>query len=254
MKKINPRWRNKAFSELSSNEQRKIRSTTIHAIVFEQIRPIANDTSLYQIFERINTGGRALMAQEIRNCVYQGPLNSLLFDLNDSDDWRLLFGAEKDSRMRDMEFILRFLALKTSEVMNHPKGNISLKKLLNEFMGSSTYNSELYTSVSSENFRETMNFIRLNIGGNAFFNIVSGEPTKIRKRFYPTIFDAISIATSIAVERNGTQINVSGLEEKRLLLLQDSNFRSFITEGTMQAESIQGRIKYALRYLYDIEY
>ena len=32
--KINKRWRNKAFKELTSDEKRKIRSTTIHAIVF----------------------------------------------------------------------------------------------------------------------------------------------------------------------------------------------------------------------------
>lgn len=34
--KINARWRNKAFSELSTDDQRKIKSTTIHAIIFEQ--------------------------------------------------------------------------------------------------------------------------------------------------------------------------------------------------------------------------
>ena len=80
--KINSRWRNKSFTELSAAEQRKIRSTTIHAIIFEQTKPQEDDTSLYQIFERINTGGRALYPQEIRNCVYQGPLNTLLFKVN----------------------------------------------------------------------------------------------------------------------------------------------------------------------------
>src|SRR5690554_3325918 len=49
--KINDRWRGKSFIELSASEQRKIRSTTIHAIVFEQNKPKENDTSLYQIFE-----------------------------------------------------------------------------------------------------------------------------------------------------------------------------------------------------------
>ena len=37
--KINVRWRNKAFAELSTDDQRKIRSTTIHAIIFEQKKP-----------------------------------------------------------------------------------------------------------------------------------------------------------------------------------------------------------------------
>lgn len=79
--KINARWRNKAFSELSTDDQRKLRSTTIHAIIFEQKKPENDDTSLYQVFERINTSGRTLTAQEIRNCIYQGSFISiLLFD------------------------------------------------------------------------------------------------------------------------------------------------------------------------------
>ena len=82
--RINARWRNKAFSELSTDDQRKIKSTTIHAIVFEQKKPENDDTSLYQVFERINTSGRTLTPQEIRNCVYQGTFNTLLFELNEN--------------------------------------------------------------------------------------------------------------------------------------------------------------------------
>lgn len=86
--KINVRWRNKSFAELTNDEQRKIRSTTIHAIIFEQKKPENGDTSLYQIFERINTSGRTLNSQEIRNCVYQGTFNKLLFELNENPTWR----------------------------------------------------------------------------------------------------------------------------------------------------------------------
>lgn len=118
--KINERWKGKSFSELSESDQRKIRSTTIHAIVFEQKAPNDNDTSLYQVFERINTGGRALMPQEIRNCVNQGEFNDLLFQLNQNKKWRILFGkSDEDSRMRDLEFILRFLALDTDYIKNN---------------------------------------------------------------------------------------------------------------------------------------
>src|SRR6185369_5625940 len=54
-KRINDRWRGKSFDELSDTDQRKIRSTTIHAIIFQQKEPKDDDTSLFQIFERINT-------------------------------------------------------------------------------------------------------------------------------------------------------------------------------------------------------
>lgn len=76
---INARWRGRAFAELDTEEKRRIRNTTIHAIIFEQKHP-RNDTGMFQIFERINTGGRTLKAQEIRNCVYQGKCNDLLLN------------------------------------------------------------------------------------------------------------------------------------------------------------------------------
>ncbi|WP_207661668.1 DUF262 domain-containing protein [Eubacterium ventriosum] len=106
---INERWRGKAFTELSVEEKRRIRNTTIHAIIFEQKYP-KNDTGMFQIFERINTGGRILKPQEIRNCVYQGKCNNLLIKLNKNQVWREILGTEKeDARMADMELILRFL-------------------------------------------------------------------------------------------------------------------------------------------------
>lgn len=252
--KINARWRGKSFGELTSAEQRKIRSTTIHAIVFEQVKPKGSDTSLYQIFERINTGGKALGAQEIRNCVYQGPFNSLLVNVNKNKSWRELFGGDIDSRMRDMEFILRFFALNTEKVKLAPKGNISLKKLLNEYMGDSSNNTDEFVNNSKNDFESTIGFVRENIGENAFYNIVLGDIDKLRKRFYPTIFDSITVATSIALKKLGADIPKTNLEEKRLLLLKNPQYRKYISEGTMQTESIHGRISLALELLYGIQY
>lgn len=133
--KIHERWRGKAFLELSDDEQRKIRNTTIHAIIFMQQHPVNGDTSLYQVFERINSSGRTLLPQEIRNCIYQGPINSLLFELNANKNWRTLWGTEApDERMRDLEHILRFFALSDEKILSSAKApsRISLKKYLNQ--------------------------------------------------------------------------------------------------------------------------
>ena len=253
--KINERYRGKAFNELSDQDQRRIRSTTIHAIVFEQKAPNDNDTSLYQVFERINTGGRALLPQEIRNCVNQGEFNDLLFELNENLDWRILFGkTEKDSRMRDMEFILRFLALDTDFIKHNEASTISLKKYLNEFMGSTSSQTPQIIEQRREKFNAVMNFVLKNIGGNAFFNITAGDEAKIRKRFYPTIFDSICPAVAIAFRQLGNEIPTNNLEEKRLALLKNEEYKKYISEGTMQISHIHGRINLALNYLFDISY
>jgi hypothetical protein len=253
--KINERYRGKAFNELTDQDQRKIRSTTIHAIVFEQKAPSENDTSLYQVFERINTGGRALLPQEIRNCVNQGEFNDLLFELNKNSNWRTLFGKfEKDSRMRDMEFILRFLALDTDFIKRNQASTISLKKYLNEFMGSTSSQTPQIIEERRNKFNMVMDFVLHNIGENAFFNITAGDESKIRKRFYPTIFDSVCPAVAIAYRQFGDQIPTHNLEEKRLALLKDEDYKKYISEGTMQISHIHGRINLALNYLFDISY
>ncbi|MDY0202295.1 MAG: DUF262 domain-containing protein [Tenuifilaceae bacterium] len=253
--KVNERWRGKAFSELTDTEQRKIRSTTIHAIIFEQKSPKEDDTSLFQVFERINTSGRTLMPQEIRNCVYQGEFNTLLFSLNKNKDWRALFGTNKeDTRMRDLEFILRFFAMDTDYIKTKAKGKIQLKKYLNEFMGSKNSQKPEVIEERKERFSRVMKFIHDNIGVNAFYNIQKDDPSKIRKRFYPTIFDAVSVAVSIGLKEKGDRLNKTDLEVRRIELLQNENFRKYSMEGTTEIEHIHGRINLALEQLFDMKY
>lgn len=254
-KKINERWRGKSFSELTEQDQRKIRSSTIHAIVFEQKAPNDNDTSLYQVFERINTGGRALMPQEIRNCVNQGSFNDLLFELNLIPNWRILFGkTEEDPRMRDLEFILRFLALDTDFVRSNQSSVISLKKYLNEFMGAEKSQDLTIIQNRRDKFIRVIDFIYENFGENAFYNISGGDETKIRKRFYPTIFDSLCPAVSMALDKFGKDIPTEDLEVKRLGLLKDEEYKKYTSEGTMQISHIHGRINLALQHLFGTTY
>lgn len=251
--KINHRWKGKAYNQLTDSEQRKIKTTTIHAIIFEQKQPKDDDTSLYQIFERINTSGKSLMPQEIRNCVYQGNFNTLLFELNKNEKWRTLFGNSKeDSRMRDLEFILRYFTLKSEQIRQIIKGNISLKLYLNEFMGNKSNNLPENVEIHRNDFLDTINAVYTQFGENAFYNVQSNDLTTIRKRFYPTVFDSVMIATSIAIKKKiPTETNI---ENKRLELLKDEKFREYSTQGTMQIEHIKGRIRLALKYLYDLNY
>lgn len=51
---------------------------------------------LFTIFHRLNTGGVKLTNQEIRNAIFNGPLNQLLIKLNDENKtWRKITKAKK---------------------------------------------------------------------------------------------------------------------------------------------------------------
>lgn len=250
--KVNKKWRGKAFSELKDSEQRKIKITTIHAIIFIQKEPHEDDTSMYQVFERINTGGRSLFPQEIRNCVYQGKFNSLLMELNESSSWRTLYGLDKpDSRMRDVEFILRFFALKSLAILEeNTSKQISLKKFLNEFMGSDDSKMQKVLDERQKIFLETTDCILDMFGPQAFHNVSPREGHRLIKKFNPTIYDSIMIATSLVLQSKDSNEVDMRHEKSRMELLSDQDYQSLIKVRTTNVDRIQNRIRMALNYLY----
>jgi hypothetical protein len=254
--KINHRWRGKAFSELSETEQRKIRTTTIHCIIFVQVSPKDGDTSMYQIFERINTSGRTLFPQEIRNCVYQGPFNDLLFELNEDSSWRKLYGLrEPDSRMRDMEYILRFLALGSDKFNEFTARQVSLKKFLNEYMGDPNSILPDTISVNRERFLTTVDYLDEHLGSQAFHNISPIDPNKLVNKFNPTIFDSIMLATENVFKSNpDLDVDKKTLTQRKLELLKDENYQDLIRVRTTDVQRIRKRINLAAQYLYGVNY
>lgn len=247
--KINARWRNKAFSELSTDDQRKIKSTTIHAIIFEQKKPENDGTSLYQVFERINTSGRTLTPQEIRNCVYQGSFNTMLFEINENKTWRELFGTEEaDSRMRDLEYILRFFTMKTGDILDTKSKQISLKKALNDFMKTHKEDSPADIQRFKGEFDTTVQLVYDHIGKDAFRNYTRG---KFSKKFHPAIFDAIMVAVFLIHKQGIPLDDVS--EEKHIALLENPGFKEATSKRTTDVENIRKRIFLAGEMLFGVD-
>ena len=247
--KINARWRNKAFSELSTDDQRKIKSTTIHAIIFEQKKPENDGTSLYQVFERINTSGRTLTPQEIRNCVYQGSFNTMLFEINENKTWRELFGTEEaDSRMRDLEYILRFFTMKTGDILDTESKQISLKKALNDFMNTHKEDRPADIQRFKDEFDTTVQLVYDHIGKDAFRNYTRG---KFSKKFHPAIFDAIMVAVFLIHKQGIPLDDVS--EEKHIALLENPGFKEATSKRTTDVENIRKRIFLAGEMLFGVD-
>lgn len=117
-------------------------SATVVVVDSSKPRPVARDNDVRKlVFERLNTGGQHLNAQELRNCIYAGSFNDLIIDLADTKQFRRLWditppkksvalgydameievpghaGFEENktySRMLDCEIVLRFFAFRDS--------------------------------------------------------------------------------------------------------------------------------------------
>lgn len=79
------------------------------------IKPVSEDDengAMFEIFNRLNSGGVNLSPQEIRMSLFHSKFLSILIELNKNPIWRQILGKEKiDIRLGDVEAILRFFAM-----------------------------------------------------------------------------------------------------------------------------------------------
>ena len=253
---INKRWRGKAFAELPKDEQRRIQNTTIHAIIFEQRHP-ANDSGMYKIFERINTSGRNLKPQEIRNCVYHGALNSALMELNEYPTWRKLWGSDVcDSRMADIEFILRFFALSTLLSNGTELKQLTLKKELNSFMANNSEATEEKIAMLTKEFKKITDTIWTSLGGCAFRNLTKvtekNPVQKFANSIHPAIFDAVTIATAQFLRNESIGCIANFTIDNYKQLLNNAEFIDCITIRTTNTVKLERRVELAMNLLFGI--
>lgn len=97
---VKQQWEGKAYDDLSEPDRRQLKNTPLRGTIFEQTDP-KDDSSMFQIFERLNTGGMPLSQQEIRNSIYHGSIVEVLKELNLDSNWgKLLKKPRPNDRMR----------------------------------------------------------------------------------------------------------------------------------------------------------
>lgn len=108
--KVQRQFEGKTYKTLEENDRIRLETSIIHATVVKQNAPPEEDTSLYHIFERLNSGGRLLTDHEMRLALYHGSLIEKIKELNEYPNWRKVFG-KIHPRLKDQELILRFFAM-----------------------------------------------------------------------------------------------------------------------------------------------
>jgi len=151
------------YADLQPQDKRRLDDSIIHATIIRQDEPDDGDSSIYMIFERLNTGGMPLQAQEIRAALYHGEFNDLLNFLNNNQSWRNLFGPTSP-RKRDEELILRFFAL----YYNFDSYGAPIKEFLNIFMGGNRNLNKHPERELTALFERTVSAVEECLGSKAF--------------------------------------------------------------------------------------
>lgn len=221
----------RTFQEFDSAEKRKLNDSVLRAFIVQQLDPNDN-TSVYHIFERLNTGGTLLTNQEVRNCIYHGEFNDLLVELNGDSSWRKILGKTKpDSRQKDVELILRFFAL-----LNIDKYEKPMKEYLTKFMVANRNPDVAFLEMARIMFSNVCKAVVDNLGI---------KPFHVRAGINTAVLDSVMVSF-----KNNLKHIPKDIMKRYAKLLRDKNYFGSISGATTDVEALKNRFGLAERYLF----
>ena len=114
---------------------------------------------LFQIFRRLNSGGRRLLNQEIRNCIYQGAFNTYLKQIVRDAVWMKTMGVTlsqvENARYGNEERVLRFFAMESD--WQGYTGNLA--QFLNDYMKANRNVSDSVLNRKDQVLKSTLGII-----------------------------------------------------------------------------------------------
>jgi uncharacterized protein with ParB-like and HNH nuclease domain len=233
--KVQQPFEGKTYKTLEENDRIRLQTSIIHATVVKQTTPPGEDTSLYHIFERLNSGGRRLTEQEMRLALYHGPLIEKLKELNQYKHWRDVFGKEH-SRLKDQELILRFFALLEGRAYyERPMG-----EFLNKYAGKHREADFKYLERIGETFKRTI---------DVFATALKSRPFRLTNTLNVAVYDScmVGMATRL-VELEGRPPDPEKVRQSYTALLKDHEYTETVSRSTADDAFVRLRIDKAIAY------
>ncbi|NMM24769.1 MAG: DUF262 domain-containing protein [Phycicoccus sp.] len=162
LKNVSEEFRGLSYSTLTPAQKRALDNTYLQATILDTDGSAESLDAIYQIFERLNSGGTQLTPHEIRVALFAGGLIDLLHELNTHPAWRSLYGAPSP-RLRDQELVLRILALYCMhDIYTRP-----LKGFLNHFANVHRDASDEQVKKAAELFKRSSDLLAKAVGRDA---------------------------------------------------------------------------------------
>lgn len=207
---------------------------TIRNVIIKQNSPQDDDSSMYEVFNRLNTGGINLKPQEIRTSMYHSAFYDLLYQINSRPEWRRLTGLrEPDLHMKDVEILLRGFAMLLDGQSYAP----SMVKFLNQF----SRKCRAHGAEQNQYLRELFDSFLSACAGLSDGAYVS----KRSGRFNVALYEAAFAATCSNAVRERRTLSGSVSTAQLEALDTDPQFFAATIEGTTQTKNVSARLSRA---------
>jgi hypothetical protein len=222
----------------------KIRATVRAIIILRQ----SDKDIKYEVFQRLNTGGVKLNAQEIRNSAFPSKLNDKIIELSESKKFHKMLGIKSKAKSRiyqemtDAELVLRFFSLKD----NWPKYPGGLKSILDSYLDNNkTFNDE-QVKILEIDFNKTLENVELIFGDDGSFRRWLPQK-KWKQQVSVPLYDAQMFAC-FNKDKNHLIENRGQIVDEFKNLFNDTDFIESIGSSTTSA----GKFLYRINALQDI--
>lgn len=223
---ITSQYDGKTYKTLQPEDRQVLDDAIIHTTIIKQDEPENDDSSIYYIFERLNTGGTLLRPQEIRACVYHGEFNKLLGELESDSNWNIIYG-KPDNRLKAQETILRFFSY--MYYMN--KYEKPLKEFLNQYMKKNR-NFQLQKKEDLiQIFTRTTEFIA---------NALSNTAFRPKGQLVASVIDSVMVSTAKIIS-SGNIISKEEYIKRYNKLISDVDFLDYATNATSDEKVVEKR-------------
>ncbi|PXF32879.1 hypothetical protein WH50_01620 [Pokkaliibacter plantistimulans] len=206
---------------------------TVRNVIVKQNLPEDDSSAVFEIFNRLNSGGVNLTPQEIRASLYHSKFYDMLFKINNDERWRkLLDSPEADLHTRDVEILLRSFAMLIEGSTYKP----SMVKFLNKFSNNCKQLNEEKIVYLKELFY-------------SFLDATSDLPARIffgtRNRFATLFFEAVFSASAGQAFANKGLITNKLNPEKIRMVFSDKEFIDASQTDTASTNNVQIRLRRA---------
>ena len=227
--------RGKRFHQLPREVKAGLERRSLPAIILLKESAPSHESAIQlrrYVFERLNTGGIRLNAQEVRNAVYTGPFNDLLIELSRHPLFTTIWdipaaGEDGDSsisaellenniyiQMRDVELVLRVFGLMDPDTIRG-----GMRNTLDNTMLKYKRASQSDLNVLRLKFLDTLELMH-SLGGNKAIRLPTAASAAGRPS--ASLYDAVMVALMRKLDRTES-IRSSACEISRSLRAELAN-------------------------------